>query len=459
MKLWIKVSLVAVIMVAAAVSICNLFLLVGAGRSNLNYAINSTVSAQKTNAAYWMNAMAEEIKAETGAATARSLARYFVAQLADENIVLNAGTDSIYNATCIEPADYLPLAEGKRQYIIADVAGKSMLMVGSQIAIQGTIYSLYMMQDVTSIYADITEMAYRFSWISFAIMFIAGLVELLLVRKLLKPIKTLKENTSLIAAGVYDRRIRIAEQDEIGELAEDFNSMADAVERRVEELKEEAARRTLFMSALTHELKTPMTSIKGNAQTLLVTRMEEEEREQALMQIDADCTRVEKLSQKLMHLIVLKQSGEIALKEQKTSKLFAMVEAACQTQLKNRGLSLTIRNQMDTLSMDLDLLCALLLNLIDNAGKASAPGQTIEILAASNVISVMDWGGGIPESALPQLTQPFYRVDKARSRKQGGIGLGLALAEEIARLHRARLAFESEVGKGTTVKVVFENEA
>ena len=459
MKLWIKVSLVAVIMVAAAVSICNLFLLVGAGRSNLNYAINSTVSAQKTNAAYWMNAMAEEIKAETGAATARSLARYFVAQLADENIVLNAGTDSIYNATCIEPADYLPLAEGKRQYIIADVAGKSMLMVGSQIAIQGTIYSLYMMQDVTSIYADITEMAYRFSWISFAIMFIAGLVELLLVRKLLKPIKTLKENTSLIAAGVYDRRIRIAEQDEIGELAEDFNSMADAVERRVEELKEEAARRTLFMSALTHELKTPMTSIKGNAQTLLVTRMEEEEREQALMQIDADCTRVEKLSQKLMHLIVLKQSGEIALKEQKTSKLFAMVEAACQTQLKNRGLSLTIRNQMDTLSMDLDLLCALLLNLIDNAGKASEQGRAIEVLAQNNTISVTDWGGGIPESALPQLTQPFYRVDKARSRKQGGIGLGLALAEEIARLHRARLAFESEVGKGTTVKVVFENEA
>ena len=379
MKLWIKVSLVAVIMVAAAVSICNLFLLVGAGRSNLNYAINSTVSAQKTNAAYWMNAMAEEIKAETGAATARSLARYFVAQLADENIVLNAGTDSIYNATCIEPADYLPLAEGKRQYIIADVAGKSMLMVGSQIAIQGTIYSLYMMQDVTSIYADITEMAYRFSWISFAIMFIAGLVELLLVRKLLKPIKTLKENTSLIAAGVYDRRIRIAEQDEIGELAEDFNSMADAVERRVEELKEEAARRTLFMSALTHELKTPMTSIKGNAQTLLVTRMEEEEREQALMQIDADCTRVEKLSQKLMHLIVLKQSGEIALKEQKTSKLFAMVEAACQTQLKNRGLSLTIRNQMDTLSMDLDLLCALLLNHIDNAHKASEQGTATEV--------------------------------------------------------------------------------
>lgn len=459
MKLWIKVSLVAVIMVAAAVSICNLFLLVGAGRSNLNYAINSTVSAQKTNAAYWMNAMAEEIKAETGAATARSLARYFVAQLADENIVLNAGTDSIYNATCIEPADYLPLAEGKRQYIIADVAGKSMLMVGSQIAIQGTIYSLYMMQDVTSIYADITEMAYRFSWISFAIMFIAGLVELLLVRKLLKPIKTLKENTSLIAAGVYDRRIRIAEQDEIGELAEDFNSMADAVERRVEELKEEAARRTLFMSALTHELKTPMTSIKGNAQTLLVTRMEEEEREQALMQIDADCTRVEKLSQKLMHLIVLKQSGEIALKEQKTSELFAMVEAACQTQLKNRGLSLTIRNQMDTLSMDLDLLCALLLNLIDNAGKASEQGRAIEVLAQNNTISVTDWGGGIPESALPQLTQPFYRVDKARSRKQGGIGLGLALAEEIARLHRARLAFESEVGKGTTVKVVFENEA
>ncbi len=458
MKLWIKISLVAVIMVTAAISFCSLLMLVGAGRNNLNYAIDSTISAQKVNSAYWLNSMTKEIKDETSDIAARSLARYFVSQLADDHIILNAEDDSIYNTTAIEPSEYLPLDGGVQQYIIAEIEGKSILLVGSKISIHNTDYSLYIINDITSIFSDIAEMSYRFSWINFAVILVTVIIVILLVRRLLKPVKTLKENTSLIAAGVYNKRIEIIEQDEIGELAADFNSMADAVEHRVKELKEEAERRMLFMSALTHELKTPMTSIKGNAQTLLATKMDEEEREQALMQIDADCTRVEKLSYKLMQLLVLKQSGEIAPKKQKVSALLAMVQTACAEQIRGRGLSLTVVNHMDTLRMDMDLLCGLILNLIDNAGKASKPGQMIEILAENNTISVKDCGGGIPKSELSRLTQPFYMVDKARSRKQGGIGLGLALAEEIARLHGAHLVFESEVGKGTTVKVVFENE-
>lgn len=458
MKLWIKISLVAVIMVTAAISVCSLLMLVGAGRNNLNYAIGSTISAQNVNAVYWSNAMTKEVKEETGEAATRSLARYFVSQLADDNIILNAGEDSIYNTTAIDPGEYLPLTDNGQQYIIAEIGGKSIFLVGSKINIRNTVYSLYLINDITSIYSDITEMSHRFSWINAAVILGAAVIVIILVRRLLKPVKTLKENTSLIAAGVYDRRIEIAEHDEIGELAADFNSMADAVKHRVEELKEEAARRTLFMSALTHELKTPMTSIKGNAQTLLATKMDEEEREQALMQIDADCTRVEKLSYKLMQLLVLKQSGEIAPKKQKVSELLAMVQTACAEQLKSRGLSLTVTCRMDALKMDMDLLCGLILNLIDNAGKASKPGQTIELSAEGNTISVKDNGGGIPQSELSRLTQPFYMVDKARSRKQGSIGLGLALCEEIVRLHGAHLVFESEVGKGTTVKVVFENE-
>lgn len=458
MKLWIKISLVAVIMVTAAISVCSLLMLVGAGRNNLNYAIDSTVNAQKVNAVYWTNAMTGETKEETSDTTARSFARYFVSQLADKNIILNAGDDAIYNTTSIDPGEYLPLTDHGQQYIIAEIGGKSILIVGSNIGIRNVTYSLYVINDITSVYTDIAKMSYRFSWINFAVIFVTVAIAVLLVRRLLMPVKTLKDNTSLIAAGVYDKRIEIIEQDEIGELAADFNSMADAVEHRVKELKEEAERRTLLLSALTHELKTPMTSIKGNAQTLLATKMNEEERERALMQIDADCTRVEKLSYKLMQLIVLKQSGEITPTEQAVSVLFRMVKSACAEQLKSRGLYLAVTNHMSTLKMDIDLLCGLLLNLIDNAGKASKPGQTIELSAEGNTISVKDNGGGIPQSELSRLTQPFYMVDKARSRKQGSIGLGLALCEEIARLHGAHLVFESEVGKGTTVKVVFDYE-
>ena len=163
-----------------------------------------------------------------------------------------------------------------------------MLIVGDRLSVRGTDYSFYRITDVTSVYTDLLALSYRFSRISLLVILCTAALITLLVRTILRPIQRLKESTSLIAAGVYDRRIAVDEQDEVGSLAMDFNVMAQAVENRVEALKEEAERRTLFVSALTHELKTPMTSIKGNAETLLMTKMDEEEREAALLQIDAD---------------------------------------------------------------------------------------------------------------------------------------------------------------------------
>lgn len=458
MKLWRKVSLVSIIMVTAALSILSLLILIGAGKSNLDYAIQSAVSTHAANAVYFEKAMQASADETISATTKRSLARYYASSLADPNIMLTAADDVIYNTTTIDPALYLPLETQEKQYVITDIGEKSMLIVGNRISVRGVDYSFYRITDVTSIYTDLLALSYRFSWISFLVILCTAVLITLLVRKILHPIQRLKENTSLIAAGVYDRRIAVAEPDEIGSLAMDFNAMAQAVENRVEELQEEAERRTLFMSALTHELKTPMTSIKGNAETLLMTKMNEDEREAALLQINADCTRVERLSHKLMQLLVLKRSSDIEPKEQQVSDLLDMVYDAAEEQVRQRGLILNIENHMGLLKMDRDLLCELLLNLIDNAGKASPRGSAITLLAQGNIISVSDSGHGIPAGELHRLTEPFYMVDKARSRKQGGMGLGLALAQEIARLHGAQLAFESEVGKGTTVKVVFEHE-
>ena len=458
MKLWLKVSVVSIIMVTAALSILSLLILIGAGKSNLDYAIQSAVSTHAANAVYFEKAMQASADETISATTKRSLARYYASSLADPNIMLTAADDVIYNTTTIDPALYLPLETQEKQYVITDIGEKSMLIVGNRISVRGVDYSFYRMTDVTSIYTDLLALSYRFSWISFLVILCTAALITLLVRTILHPIQRLKENTSLIAAGVYDKRIAVVEQDEIGSLAMDFNAMAQAVENRVEELQEEAERRTLFMSALTHELKTPMTSIKGNAETLLMTKMDEDEREAALLQINADCTRVERLSYKLMQLLVLKHAEDIEPKEQQVSELLDMVCDAAKEQVRQRGLILNIENHMELLKMDRDLLCELLLNLIDNAGKASPRGSAITLLAQGNIISVSDSGHGIPAGELHRLTEPFYMVDKARSRKQGGMGLGLALAQEIARLHGAQLAFESEVGKGTTVKVVFEHE-
>lgn len=100
-------------------------------------------------------------------------------------------------------------------------------------------------------------------------------------------------------------------------------------------------------------------------------------------------------------------------------------------------------------------MISLLVNLIDNAAKASDVGSTIYLTGKDNVIAVRDEGCGIPEEEIEHVTEAFYMVDKARSRKAGGSGLGLALCSKIAELHGARLLIESRTGEGTTVLIKF----
>ena len=458
MKLWLKVSLISTILVTAAISACGLIMLIRSGRSNLDLAVENTLANQEVRAASWATAMQTELADSTSSSAQRSIARYFIDKYADGNTILETQDDCIYNRTAIEPQAYLKLSGKQQQYIIEDIGGKSMLIAGRRITVEGVDYLFYLVSDLTSVYDGITEMSYRFALINCIVMVTAAAVTVFLVRRLLYPVKELKHSTALIADGVYDKRIEIRERDEIGELGEDFNRMAEAVEAHIGELREEAERRTMFMSALTHELKTPMTSIKGNAQTLLATKLTEAEREDALYAIDAACTRVERLSQKLMQLIVLRQSGELELSADSVPKLLLEAQSACARQLKQRGLTLKIDSGMDTLVMERDLLLDLLINLIDNAGKASKPGDVIELCARDGVISVSDHGIGIARSELGKLTQPFYMVDKSRTRRAGGAGLGLALSDEIARLHGARLIIDSVMGEGTTVSVVFDME-
>ena len=458
MKLWLKVSLLALILVVFATGACSLIMLVRSGESNLALSVQNTLTNQQVRAASWSTAMTSELDSQYTAVAKRSLARYLIAKFAEGTTILLSGDDTIYNGTSIDPTDYLPITADTQQYIVVEIDGRSLLLAGSRITVDSTDYLLYVVSDITSVYTGVETMAYQFALVNSGVIALAGGLLILLLRAVLRPIQTLQKNTAYLARGVYDRRIQIEQDDEIGELAADFNRMADAVETHVEALKEEAQRRTMFMSALTHEMKTPITGISGNAQTLLATKMTEEEREDALLGINSECLRIERLSQKLMQLIVLKQDGELELAPVSVALLLESVRASSAELLRQRGITLTIQNDMGTLPMEPDLLASLLLNLIDNAGKASRPGDTIELFARGNVLSVRDRGCGMPKDELDKITQPFYRIDRSRSKKAGGIGLGLALSEEIARLHHARLEFLSEPGAGTTVKVVFSRD-
>lgn len=278
------------------------------------------------------------------------------------------------------------------------------------------------------------------------------------LKKALHPLQVLNDTTKRMAAGLYDQRITVGRQDEIGQLGESFNKMAEAVETRTRSLEESEKRKTLFMGDLTHELKTPMTAISGYAQTLLSVKLKEEDRQEALLYIYEECRRLERLSRKMMKLLELDQEGELVFEMISVQQIFIRAERSCQGILKEKQLTLECSQQGQAFFMDEDLMTDVLVNLIDNAGKASAPGSKILLKAEGSFLEVRDFGCGIPKEEQDKILEPFYMVDKSRSRRYGGAGLGLALTAMILKKHRVSLEIQSQVGEGTRMILRFPSD-
>ena len=156
-----------------------------------------------------------------------------------------------------------------------------------------------------------------------------------------------------------------------------------------------------------------------------------------------------------MFLIGLYDENRVLKEVYPVEKLLKGVEAMERYHMAQAGITLEISCKADTLLMDVDLMESLLINLLDNAIKASGKGDRILLLAEKNRICVKDYGKGIPKSEISKVTEAFYMVDKSRSRKNGSLGMGLALCQKIAALHDAYLEITSELGKGTEITVVF----
>ena len=140
------------------------------------------------------------------------------------------------------------------------------------------------------------------------------------------------------------------------------------------------------------------------------------------------------------------------------SQLIGKVAELEKYHLKEQGITLETRSDDNVLLMDMDLMESLLVNLIDNAMKASKEGDTIYVEAAGTCILVEDHGRGIPAEEIPKITEAFYMVDKSRSRKEGGAGIGMALCQKIITLHQGELKIDSKLGEGTVMRLYFPGE-
>ncbi len=284
----------------------------------------------------------------------------------------------------------------------------------------------------------------------------------LLSRRITRPIEDLTAAAKRIAEGDHTRRASAATRDEISELAAQFNRMADEVEKRIELLNVQSAEKQRFIDNLTHELKNPLTAIIGYANLLKTAKYDEETFFTAVEYIRSEGRRILDLTDRLFDLILYRKENLHPAAEP-LAPLFAEISDLLQFKLEEKSLTLRTDPGLALLYLDRDLIKAALINLIDNAVKASRPGGEILLSASrhdgADCISVRDHGKGIPAEDIAKITEPFYRVHKTRVPDEKGVGLGLAITSEIVRLHRARLLIESEPDKGTRMCIHFPPEA
>ena len=315
-------------------------------------------------------------------------------------------------------------------------------------------FSLTAARDISDLYRNRNRMQEVYRIVFAVLMLLCAVLAYSMALFLTAPLSRLARGAREIGKGNFAFRSRVRSGDEVGSLSRDFDRMAGQIEKNVRELREAVARQERFVGNFTHELKTPMTSVIGYADLLRSSELSDKERREAADYIFREGKRLERLSLKLLDIYAAEQT-EGSLSPHSPGRIVEDIADHLRPGLQERGIVLTARCEKGTCMLDPDLFRSLVLNLVDNAGKAlGSRGHirvTVRMTDAGCRLCVEDDGPGIPGDAREHLTEAFYRVDKSRSRKQGGAGLGLSLCEKIVKLHGGELSFESEEGRGTKV--------
>ncbi|NBB87885.1 MAG: HAMP domain-containing protein [Bacteroidetes bacterium] len=285
-----------------------------------------------------------------------------------------------------------------------------------------------------------------------------GVVGLLLFGLLTKRFRTLTEAVRSFKAGDHTQRAVVGRDDEVGALARAFNEMADTIAAQMEALRKTDAARRDLVASLSHDFRTPLTSLRGHAEQLMHRSDLAADDRTRLRSIVHSADRLERLATHLHDLSRLD-----AQQAAPRFEVFSLAELAhdiaikFQPEAEREGLTfhIDIDPEVPPVRADIGLIERLISNLVDNALRYTSPPGTVRLsvdAAAEGVqVEVADTGCGIPEEHLPLVTQRFFQGQRDDANARDGSGLGLSIAEEVAQLHDTTLAIESEVDRGTTI--------
>jgi heavy metal sensor kinase len=269
-----------------------------------------------------------------------------------------------------------------------------------------------------------------------------------LARRALDPVARMTATAAGIGINALDERVPVpASQDELAGLAVTLNSMLSRLEAGVK------AKRRLVADA-SHELQTPIAVMRTELDVSLASGTLPADAIEVLESAREETDHMARIVRNLLTLARFDE-GTLQLLRQSVDlrALSAEVVGSLSTLAKERGVTVVALGDVAEVSADPEYLRVALVNLVENAIKYSGAGSSVAVETcltdAGATVSVIDDGPGIPEDALPNLFDRFYRVDRSRAQENGGSGLGLAISREIAEAHRGSLEVESHVPGGS----------
>lgn len=345
--------------------------------------------------------------------------------------------------------------------LISKADGKTLLLFfySSTESTTNLNYQIVTYKDVSDVLESNRILFYQAGMLTLVLLLLTGTILFFSLRKIMAPLTKLREAAVSVSEGNYDIQVPAEGDTELAQVGKSFNQMSSKVKEQIECLSTVNHTQRQLMGSLAHELKTPMTSILGYADTLLTVRLQRQQQERALSYISSECRRLSRLSVKMLELTGLYETGEAEFVpvEVQMNQFLEAVKKLVTYRLQEKKICLEIHCNPEELrkTFDPDLMMSAVTNFIDNAVKASDENSKIVLEATQNHLSVQDYGKGIPEEDLKRVTEAFYMVDKSRSRVKGSVGLGLALCQKIADIHGFQLEITSHLGKGTIVSVLW----
>ncbi|PEJ31736.1 two-component sensor histidine kinase [Peribacillus butanolivorans] len=316
---------------------------------------------------------------------------------------------------------------------------------------------VYMFKNTGDVEDLISQLNKHFLFATLLLLFFMLITIYFLSKALTRPLITMKEATTKLSKGNFSVSVPVRSKDELGELAQSIQSLANELNY----LKKE---RNEFLASISHELRTPLTYIKGYADIARRKDLDIPERTQYLEIIHEESKRLNSLLDELFNIARMDVNTFTISKE--TVPLSSFLQSVYEKVLPaftNKNIQLNLECK-DNLIMDIDpsRFEQVLLNLLDNALKYSNEYTVTTIKATESIgsisISIIDQGVGIPRADIPHVFDRLYRVEKSRARATGGFGLGLSIVKQLVEVQGGTISVKSSIEQGTCFTIIFKEK-